>query len=1142
MPSSDAWAPYQRVKLYDIPDKIFEQYNQAQVSTSMGLFAELNHAWIAIDNALYIWDYTDPNPELIGFEDQPNSITAVKLLRPRPGVFVAQITHLLVVATTQDIILIGLSCQTGPGGNKQVSLYQTRMQVSVKGLDVSCIEGSAATGRIFFSGHSSNDIYELTYSQEEKWFSSRCGKINHSQSGYSALLPQLPFSQKGPLEHVRQLVVDDTRNLLYTLSSQSNISVFHVQAGNGLVRQMSTRSSDIKMNITHIVPQQSRVLGKGLELVSLDVISSREATRLTLMATTKTGHRLYFSATSGSFYSNPNAVPTSMQLQHIRYPPPGFDPIVVEESHVRQTGQQPPQLVYAKTLWPTTRGTRFPGGYFLCFTAEQQTPNDNMLMAVPDSGRIAKLSATQQTSRLIEFADWKGLQGKMQDVGAVTMPWANQAKAGFGNELALQFDAQAPEFAILTNTGVSTFRRRRLVDIFASVVRHGGGDQGLRGEVDRFVKMYGRGETAATALAVACGHGSDVSADSRVVKVTDPDVVEYARTAFIEYGGKAMLNENSVNDPNSAGVDNVIPSPRHQGIALYIARIVRSLWNSPIIRQFQTPVGGMQVSPVVPLEKLRDIQQNMTRLQEFLDGNRSFIDGLSGPESLGRAATKQDELALQGEHRAMYSLVQLISDVIEGISFVLVLFDEQVTEIMLSLPQQSRENASRMAFQDLFCRPEGKELAKELVKAIVNRNIANGSNVETVAEALRRRCGSFCSAEDVVVFKAQELLKRASEAGADSDNGRRLLNDALKLFQKVSAGLPYDVLGSAVEQFISMSFYAGAIQLCLSVAQESDRGNRALSWMRDGSPEQDPRKALFESRQRCYDLIHKIIQAVDQATSSAPEMADGYYTTPAKRRREAYDVINASEDDVFQTTLYDWYLSQGWSDRLLEIQSPHVVAYLESKSSTDLRHADLLWRYHVQQNNYTLSASVQLQLAKSKFDLTLEQRLEYLSRAKAHAAARGISLAGSDMSRQSRQELLREISDLLEIASIQEDILQRMKKEPRLSAQRKPEVLRQLDGPILPINELYNQYADQASYHDICLLIYQAADHRNPEDIRATWQNLLESTHAETLQVGQIQPYEAVAEKVRVLGHRLNLSDSTFNIGQWIWILTKTRH
>src|SRR5882757_2745555 len=39
--SSTTWAPFQKAGVYKIPDEIFEQYNNAQLSTSMGLFAEL---------------------------------------------------------------------------------------------------------------------------------------------------------------------------------------------------------------------------------------------------------------------------------------------------------------------------------------------------------------------------------------------------------------------------------------------------------------------------------------------------------------------------------------------------------------------------------------------------------------------------------------------------------------------------------------------------------------------------------------------------------------------------------------------------------------------------------------------------------------------------------------------------------------------------------------------------------------------------------------------------------------------------------------------------------------------------------------------------------------------------------------------
>jgi len=325
----------------------------------------------------------------------------------------------------------------------------------------------------------------------------------------------------------------------------------------------------------------------------------------------------------------------------------------------------------------------------------------------------------------------------------------------------------------------------------------------------------------------------------------------------------------------------------------------------------------------------------------------------------------------------------------------------------------------------------------------------------------------------------------------------------------------------------SLIFSAGAIQLALDVAQESDRANQALAWLRDDYPENDARKEAFERRKRCYDLVHAIIQVVDDSTMQSPQMLDGQYTASAKRKAEAYDVIDNSNDEVFQNNLYDWYMSQGWSDRLLETTSSFVISYLRRRMDKDLAHADLLWRYYAHHKNFLEAASVQLLLAKGGFALSLEDRIAYLSRARTSANIRSSSLLDH---RSSRQQLLREISDLLDVASIQSDILERMRSDPRLTASRRPEVLKMLNGEILEIQELYNQYADQAAYHDICIVIYHVADYRNPADVQNTWQALIEQTHRETESAGEPLPYEAVAVKVRSLGTQLRLADATFPI------------
>ena len=182
-------------------------------------------------------------------------------------------------------------------------------------------------------------------------------------------------------------------------------------------------------------------------------------------------------------------------------------------------------------------------------------------------------------------------------------------------------------------------------------------------------------------------------------------------------------------------------------------------------------------------------------------------------------------------------------------------------------------------------------------------------------------------------------------------------------------------------------------------------------------------------------------------------MVDGQYTLAAKRRAEAYDVINSSNDEAFQTDLYDWYLSQERTDRLLDIQSPYIVTYLERKSSDNVEHADLLWKYHSQRGQNHEAAIVQLMLARSNFRLSLDRRIEYLGRAKAKASTTSPGIA-----RHARYQLLREVSDLLDVANIQSDLLQRLKGDGRITSDRRPAVINDLDGALVPFDVVRSSF------------------------------------------------------------------------------------
>ncbi|WKT48676.1 hypothetical protein QSH57_013606 [Fusarium oxysporum f. sp. vasinfectum] len=1101
--TDSAMAPFHKTQMYPIPNQVFDHYNAGELQTLMGLFAEINHAWVVIDNSLFLWDYTHPDPELIGFEDQPHTIQAVALVPPKPGIFVNTITHILVVATSSDVVLLGVSATATPSGSKTVSLYQTKMQLPLRGTDVRVITGSA-NGRIFFGGSNDIDINELYYQSEEKWFSNRCGKINHTNPGWSSVVTLQGgfWSHKTP-EHLVDIVIDDSRNLVYTLSSRSTIRTYHMEGPDRLNKVIEKEKVHCLRDIAHMITQ-SRLLSDQVSIVSISPISKQEAAKLHLMALTNTGCRLFFSATSAASYiygSSTNLAPQSMQVQFIKFPPgqtsrrstyPGGETITDFEST---------SLSYSR------QGARFAPGYFLDFNTSPTSP-----------------------FKYHESASWIDIGSRAEAVGLITKPFAAAPQPlGFGNELAVQFDDAPSEFAILTNTGVHIVRRRRFVDIFASAIRGAVGDEGLELVCRRFINNYGRVETVTTALAVACGHGGDSKPGA--ARAIDQATEDRARSVFVDFGGQPTMAET---DSSSLTTDSINLSSRHDALALYLSRLVRQLWKSVVIAPGVSPNGGVTIGSTIPLSKLNTIQENLERLRRFLDTNRGLIQGLSGPSDLQHVSSRQEEVALQAEHQALHALQKLMESISEGISFVLMLFDERVADIYTRLDATAQQQLKELTYEKLFSQTDGKDLAKLLVKAIVNRNIESGSNVETVADALRRRCGSFCSPDDVVTFKAQEQLKRASDQPLQTNQSRSLLHESLRLFEKVAGSLTFANLQSAVEQYIALKYYAGAIQLCLVVAREKDRGNTALSWVNDGKPSGDPRANAFNDRKRCYDMIHDVLSHLDAASSSEPEMVDGRLTLIATKRLEAYEVVNGSDDEVFHFDLYEWYIQQGWTDRILAIDSPHVITFLQRLAGTNIEHADLLCRFYTNRSRFFDAAEVQAELANSDFPISIKDRIRLLSLAKANA---NVSTTG--VSRQQQQLLNHSVTELLEIAHIQDDLLERLRADDRIDPERALEIEEALKGKIQGLSELFNDYADQAGYYDLCLLIYHVADYRNHMTISGTWSNLIQQTHDEVMsrlensEPGMPSPplpYESVTSKIQNIAHRTSLDSFIFPI------------
>lgn len=1120
----------------------------------MGIFPEIDRAWITVDNRLYFWNYRNGS-DFHTFDELDQSIISVALVPPKRGMFIDSISHVLVLSTSKDLYLIALAYDKA---KNELELYETGMTVSVGGLEVSSIVASKATGRIFISGKTHGvNISEINYKNVETWFKGKCTRTCHTSHAISAVLPSLTgydryqfqnipivgslLKQSAP-ETIVSMAIDDSRSLIYSLSNSSTIRMYYMDPKKGGLNLMSTYTlaqivSHIQMIPTpsHQLPEDSKTPSiASLSLVAIQVIESRESSRLNLVAITSTGSRIYIKAANTSSSLGP---PTTMQAVQQRYPPTSALSVVPKSSTL---------------LKDTNALSRIfaPGYYFAVVPNRSGEPGNSVFVSAPDSGKIiCQISTGSVGANPIysENACFLDIEGFVQEICMVTPYASSNNLMGFGNESAAQYTIPNPQIVILTNTGVHIFTRKYPFQVFEE----------LGQDIRSFFEFYGRTETCANALSIA----SRISSFSA-------DECDFASKVFIEIGGKPHLKVDDENtyslSPNRgasanqlnkfssssviAGMSSILDSSvetirlsgRFDGLATYVTRVIRTLWKS---RVFKVAATGSTKRFLHGTERkhLESIQLVLLEISEYLDKNRTFIDGLSGgPDSLLAMSGRSEELSLQAEHRGLHALVALIKSMKEGIAFLLLLIDESskttdgLESITSFLPVEVRNKLETLTFKQFFASEVGTELARELITCLVNRNISDGGSVDSVSSVLQDRCVSYCSADDVIIYKALEFLRKAESL--DGNSRVQKLNESLNLFQKAAGSIHYEVLKDAIDEFIKLKFYPGAVELALTVAQEEDRGNLALGYLHEGKVSGDSRKKYFDLRYRVYELIFGILDVADQqalqsdVSSSVPDSvgntsSNNIHMQADKRLRdETYFVCYSSSDEIFHYCFYDWFVSKDVVIRLLDIETPFILPYLEMKARTDLKIANFLWTYHQKHGNFFGAAEVLFVLAKSDFELTLSQRIEFLSRARTYC-----SCPCPPNFQHAIVQLSTSIQEYLDVANIQDEILRAVKSDDYFDEEKRNFVIAQLQSVLLTVSDLFNLYAEPLGYYEIMLQIFQTTDYRGSEEINNCWNSLISAAHNKAENsAGSSKPYEYISQLVQKLGQQLMLAEFVF--------------
>ncbi|KAH3671304.1 hypothetical protein OGAPHI_000527 [Ogataea philodendri] len=1130
---------FEKSSIYNIPDQIFQEYHSLDCITNMGLLNELQRAWLTIDNKLIIWNYkaSSHESEYFTIDELKNTILTVKLIKPKPGVFVNSVNYLLLVSTSMDIHILAVEYTP-----ENLTISDTKMSVPTHGLIVNKFITFDQTNDIFFTGIGDGEnVWRLSYSNTDEWFQRNCYKECLTKSGLSSVVPNYNVFQKLPglgllgqetdskIETIVQLEIDSSRRILYTLSSKSTIRAYRLKVSDGKVELgasvVKKPYNVLKDLATTTFNLQSTLLKKNeFEIVNIFPITKNESDNLFLVAVTNTGCRLYINGST--LYER-----LTLTTSYVKFPPPDssfHDKLESLKGQQLQQGQNfmanntkqeapksitknplnneitPQDLKVAqensKLLNNIKDSLIVSPGIFFCYNESQ------FYSSTPDYGVLKNsLQYVEDFELLDKFQTIHSIEAMSPSFHATNTP------KGYCNEFAIQYLAPPLEIAVLTTTGIHTYRYRTPDMIIEDSL-----DDKTFNE---FVNKYGSCEACSSVLYLACKYGQ-------------PDSFRNLATKYFISGGKnSKLNKNL-----PAIVDNVELSDRYYSVILLLSRLLREFWDKEIFKL--DPNVKFNKSGFIIEDSLKKLTNekvllsglNITRQEleyflcsliiilSFFNENKKIIPGLLGPLYETGANSKELELCLQAENIGFNAILKFLESVKEGLSFLAILYDDSektnknFVDVMTYLSIQSQADLSCLTFNDFFSSNDEatSKLIKEILSSVINKSISSGDSVELVANTLQEKCGSFCSTGDVLIFKAIESLKKAKDFAANNDNENKTkyLKAAAQLLSKTHDALTFETINDLTNVMLLLDYYPGAIELLLKISSSGDPTNLGLKYELEGQATlmiDDPKKLAYEKRVKLYELIFKILVDVDEKSILSLEQAanntsftdakapisyfgaDGQLATQYSQLRDkSYEICLQSQDKLFHYEFYKWLVKIGVGERLLDLETSFVLDFLRDYSTKDMEMAKLLWIYYSKRENYFQSASVLFSLAISKFDIDLANRIQFLSRANGFCNC----VCPPDL-RQEMTFLSVTISDLLAVANLQDELLLTVLDDERVSEIAKQEAIKKLNGRVLPISDLYNNFIDPLGYYTLALVTFKISDHRNVEDILSQWESLL---------------------------------------------------
>lgn len=1072
-----------------LPEALLEQYSAMNIKCFMGLFPEINRAWMSIDNKIFLWSYKNGS-DFNEYDELDQVIMSAGLVKPRKGVFKNYVKYLLVLSTMVEIVIVGVSFTNND--EAELNLLPMKYSASSDGIGMVKIEGTE-DGRIFMAGQD-GCLYELLYEAQDGWFSKRCQKVNCTQSSISALVN--PFFKFTPTEPLIDITIDNQRHALYTLSNDSRIDIYSLGEYGRQCSHLGAVSDVIKQ--AKSISQKVDWDQKRFKLISISIISKFESPILRIVAVSSQGFRFYF-APRGS---------NSLELKEVR---PPFSNTSKRDTLSKSSRQRHLQIHKAFAN---------KGVVIMADSKDEDTDN---LLCFNIEGEIAHGLERGIVAPVSELVTTVEVEGRNLEVAEVPMSivspealllFARQTDQ-YLDELVSQLLLPPREFVSLSSNGIYLLTKLRPIDQLAQILHQYGGpgafdtEEALRIMIER----YGPHEVCAMCVMLASSDTLSVRTPASVLQsvvqpsitsspiATSQQVARAAQDLFVKLAGEPTY-QPAMPDMRGGALPaepQLIFSSAHEAFFLFFSRVVRPLWRRPFLRV----ASKADIYVRLPREVLAMVETLLLSLKEFFDSfphlHRPSAQPLQGrslnhlpADGMRRYEDRQlMDIAMQQQQLSLSALYSLTLRNLQALFFLDLLHEYKLPRLMCNFRQDKVRRLSEMTFRDLVLHRECEVFVHDIVRRIVS--VDQTGSVDTLCDMLHDKCWTFFTQADLHDYKAYDLLEKAKSIKSDPERREQLMHQALNTYMDIAAHID---IAAICREFWHLGFYTGAIKLALAAADQTDPSGLGTEWYKsEKSPTDTQGKRMFEARTACYNCVltvfeelYRPVPTIASTPRKSPLAAARDEVSPSRhfterewisKRKAALRIAQSSRDVLFHDILYRWFLQNNHKEELIRMKSSFIESFLKRQD------IELLWQYYHNNERFDRAAEILLTLAeKPDIKVGLDTRLKYLSEAISNAKA------SSGMG-----ELLQTLQERMEVAKIQADVCKELKEHmENWTDKREIEgALLELNSELFTISDLYNRYCTPFELHRSALACLCCAQYEDATRIRRLWVKIFDT-------------------------------------------------